>query len=285
MNIKKLYVFILAVLLPILGFAQAQINTKKVKICDFTHKTTKVILTGNMFYDSMLEDAVIANWKISPYEFCSLSEFDELKSNDEYYFLLITKGQFKKESEPGLQFLTLVKGGSDSEKGIGAMLEIASLPFASAEDPSGRESTYFPAFINVIQAHARKSMDRDIHAYSGLSNISSSLSSIQGMTIVFSEDDFSSQITDEVKAAFIDENMTITSESDADNYMSDTASNVVVSYVVAPTDAKAGSYCYKMLFDNQSHTLYYYKKKKISKDSGVGFLIEDLHKISAYRTK
>ena len=105
---KRLVIWIAAILMPIMGFAQAQVNTKKVKISDFTQKVTKVVLTGNMFYDSSLQDEIVARWKVSPYEFCSLDEFEELKGNDEYYFLLSTKGQFKKETEPGLQFLTLV---------------------------------------------------------------------------------------------------------------------------------------------------------------------------------
>ena len=105
---KRILILIAAVLLPVFAAAQAQINTKKVKIGDFTQKVTKVVLTGNMFYDSSLEDEIVARWRVSPYEFCTLPEFEQLKGSDEYYFLLTTKGQFKKESEPGLQFLTLV---------------------------------------------------------------------------------------------------------------------------------------------------------------------------------
>ena len=118
----------LTALLPIFASAQAQINTKKVKIGDFTQKTTKVVLTGNIFYDSSLQDEIVARWKASPYEFCSLEEFESLKGSEDYYFLLSTKGQFRKETEPGLQFLTLVKGGKKAEEGISNMLEIVSIP-------------------------------------------------------------------------------------------------------------------------------------------------------------
>lgn len=283
MNMKRLLVLIAVVMLPVLGFAQAQINTKKVKIGDFTQKTTKIVLTDNVFYDTILEDEIIARWKISPYEFCTLAEFEKLKTNDEYYFLMTVNGQFKKESEPGLQFLTLIKGGDKAEKGIGAMLEIVSLPIASAENPSGREVEFFPAFIDIIQDYTLKSMENDIHAYSGLSNYSLNLTNTKDMTIVFSEDDLGSEITEDVIAECFDEDMIITTEANADKYMSDTEYNAVVSYVAVPTDAKFGSYCYKMLFDNQSHTLYYYRKHKIGKNLGVGFLAEDIKRIASYR--
>ena len=283
MNIKRLIVFIAATLISVMTFAQAQINTKKVKIGDFTQKITKIVLTGNLFYDTTLEDEIVARWRISPYEFCTLEEFEQLKGNDEYYFLLTIKGQFKKESEPGLQFLTLVKGGEKAEKGISAMLEVVSLPFASAESPSGRETVFFPAFIDILQEYTLKSLDRDLHAYSGLSNYSLALSKTKDMTIVFSEDDLSTEITKDIIDNYFVEGMLITDEGDADKYMTDSESNTVISYVVAPTTPKAGSYCYKMLFDNQSHTLYYFRKHRISTGVGVGFLAEDIKRIASHR--
>ena len=280
---KRILILIAAVLLPIFAAAQAQINTKKVKIGDFTQKVTKVVLTGNMFYDSSLEDEIVARWRVSPYEFSTLPEFEQLKGSDEYYFLLTTKGQFKKESEPGLQFLTLVKGGKKAQGGIDDMLEVVSLPIASAEDPSGRENIFFPAFLDIIQNYALESMEKDASAYTGLSNNSLNLPKIKGMTMVFSEGDLSTEITDLVKDLNFDENMLITDEDTADRHISDETDGTVVSYVAVPTEATPGSYCYKMLIDSRSHELYYFKKHRITKKTGTGFLAEDIRRISSAR--
>ena len=57
---RKVFVIIISVLLPVLAWGQAQINTKKVKIGDFTQKITKVVLSGNEFMDSALKDEVTA---------------------------------------------------------------------------------------------------------------------------------------------------------------------------------------------------------------------------------
>ena len=121
---KKFLVFIALALMPFAASAQAQIDTKKVKISDFTQKVTKVVLTGRALYDGVLQDEVTARWRVSPYEFCSLEEFNSLKGNENYYFLITTYGQFKKETEPSLQFLTLVKGGKKASKGIDAGDEV-----------------------------------------------------------------------------------------------------------------------------------------------------------------
>ena len=95
---KKIILLIASVLLPVLVSAQAQINTKKVKIEDFTEKTTKVVLTGNLFFDQVFKEEIRNRWRISPYEFCSLEEFGKLKTDGNYYFLMIVKGQISLQS-------------------------------------------------------------------------------------------------------------------------------------------------------------------------------------------
>ena len=145
---KKLIILFAALIMPLMAGAQAQITTKKVKLEDFTQKITKIVLNGNPFYDTSLKEEIAARWRISPYEFCTLEEFDKLKGNDRYYFLMLIQGQFRKETAPGLQFLSLVKGGQGADKGIDEMLEVVSLPFASAEYPTGRELVFLPALLS-----------------------------------------------------------------------------------------------------------------------------------------
>ena len=277
---KKLIILITALIMPLMAGAQAQITTKKVKIEDFTQKVTKVVLNGNPFYDTSFKDEVAARWRISPYEFCTLEEFEGLKGNDSYYFLILTQGQFRKETAPGLQFISLVKGGQGADKGIGDMLEVVSLPFASAEYPSGRELIFLPAFLDIIQNHTLEAMENDFNAYGGLSNTAQKLGKAGNMDIIISEDDLNSLVSKEMTDS---EGMTVTDEDDADSYMLDEVPGTLVSYVVAPSEPVKGSFCYKMLIDAQTHELYYYRKHKISPKAGVGFLPEDIERINKAR--
>lgn len=275
----------MSVLFPILVSGQAQINTKKIKLGDFTQKVTKVVLSGNDFFDSALQDEITIRWRISPYEFCTLEEFNSMKGNDEYYFLICTTGQFRKDSEPTLQFLTLVKGGDGADKGIDGMLEVVSLPIASARYPSGREIIFLPSFIDIIQNYTLDSMERDINAYGGLGNYSFNLLKSEGFNIIFSDDDINENVSEAEMDMFFGDNMRVTDEDEADALMTDNAENTLVSYIVAPTDAEPGSYCYKMLIDAQSHRLYYYKKHKVTRNTGTGFLKDDLRRIWATRKR
>ena len=280
---KKLIILFTALIMPLMAGAQAQITTKKVKIEDFTQKVTKVVLNGNPFYDTSFKDEVAARWRISPYYFCTLEEFETLKGNDSYYFLILTQGQFRKETAPGLQFISLVKGGEGADKGIGSMLEVVSLPFASAEYPSGRELIFIPAFLDIIQNHTLEAMENDFNAYGGLSNTAQKLEKAGNMTIVISEDDLNSLVTETMPAEALEEDMLITDEDEADSYMLDDVAGALVSYVVAPSEPVKGSYCYKMLIDAQTHELYYYRRHKISPKAGAGFLPEDIERINKAR--
>lgn len=280
---KKLIILFAALIMPLMAGAQAQITTKKVKLEDFTQKITKIVLNGNPFYDTSLKEEIAARWRISPYEFCTLEEFDKLKGDDRYYFLMLIQGQFRKETAPGLQFLSLVKGGQGADKGIDEMLEVVSLPFASAEYPTGRELVFLPALLDIIQNYTLQAMENDFNAYGGLSNTVQKLSKSSGMTIVFSEDDLNSMVSKAVTDQLFDRTMILTDEDDADSYMLDNVSGTLVSYVVVPTEPMKGSYCYKMLIDAQTHELYYYRKHKISAKAGAGFLPEDIEKITKAR--
>jgi hypothetical protein len=280
---KRILILMTAVLFPMLAGAQAQINTKKIKIADFPEKITKIVLTGNDFYDLMLRDEIAAGWTLSAYEFCTLEEFESLKHSDEYYFLLTVDGQFQKENVPGLSFLTLVKGGQGAGEGISRMLEVVSLPIASAENPSGREFVFMPAFIDIIQDYTTTAMSKDINGYMGLTTSTEDLKSVLNMELLFADSD----LAGEVDRAFIDLNfdsdMMVMDVDDIDSVMGAGTPEKLVSFTVAPDEPVSGSYCYKMLIHPESHKLYYFRKHRITKKFGAGFLKEDILRINKQR--
>ena len=282
---KKFLILITAVMLPILASGQAQITTKKAKIADFPNKVTKVVMPGNAFYDGAFQEVISSRWRVSPFEFCSLSEFDKLKGSDQYYFMMLTQGQFKNENEPGLQFITLIKGGADAAKGIDSMLEVVTVPFAAADFPSGRELIYLPALIDIIQNYTMSSIEKDFSNLGGLSAYATNLTKANKMEIVFAEDDLSDEITEADKAAMAEKNISITDSEEVDALADGKGSNTLVSYTVAPEEPVAGSFCYKMLIDTNTHELYYFRKHKISKKLSKGFLSEDIKRITAFRPK
>ncbi|MGN1212277.1 MAG: hypothetical protein ACI4TM_11370 [Candidatus Cryptobacteroides sp.] len=274
---KRIFTMILCVLAPILASAQAQIVTRKMKFEDFTEKTTKVVLTGNLFFDNAFKEEVKNCWRISPYEFCSLEEFGRLKTDSDYYFLILLKNQSRKESCPGIEMLSVLKGGPEASKGIRNMLEVVGMPFRPADFPSGREIVFLPALLDIMQEQVLAAMEKDLDAYGGLATSNTRLSSSRDKVIVLVDTDLA-----EGAAGAVSEEkgrVLIKDEQDVDEILIGRESGYLVGYVVAPEADTEGFYCYKMLIDSDSHQLYYYKKHRMNKKDGRGFLGEDIKKI------
>lgn len=280
---RKFILTIAAIAVSLVSFAQVKVTTKKMKIADFPQKITKVVLTGNELHDARLQNAIKSNWTVSPVEFCTLDEYRSMKSNPDYYFLLSVKGQFKKEVEPGLEFLSLVKGGIGASGDENDLFQVVDVPFRAVDGHNGREYVILPALLNIMQDYVMKSIDNDVDGYVGLSNYNMNLAKSKGMRIVLAEDDLAADVMPSVRQKFFTQDMVVLPADDADDLFLDSAQNTLVSFVIAPADPQPGSYCYKLLIDSSNHNLYYFRKHKISRKSGAGFLTEDVKRISASR--
>ena len=282
---RTLTIIILALIamtiIPADLFAQAQIYTRKEKLKDITTKTVKVVMTGDEILDEALKQSVTSTWTMSPFEFCTQEEFNKIKSDSKFYFLIVVKGQQRKESEPGIDLLTMVKGGEGSDKSINDMLEVVTFPLRSAVDPSGREFVLLPAFLSIKQENAQGLTSSEVKAYSTVGATDSK--KLRMKQIYFYEEDFSPTLDEKVVESLDEDIFVKDDEQEVDDIFTNGTFNAVVSYVVAPTEPVNGSVCYKMLIGADDHKLYWYKKHRISARQGAGFLDADLKAIKLLR--
>lgn len=258
--------------------AQAKFTTRKEKLSDLMYKTTKVVLTGNELLDESFKEEVIRRWRITPYEFCTFDEFNTLKGSADYYFLLIVQAQFRKETEPGLSMMTLIKGGSapKPDSPLNVFYEVISLPLCSSTMSSGREVVFMSAFIDLVQEMATAAVD---HGSRGESTLKvHSLKKSGDMTVLISEDDLSEEAS-AFKGKDLGTAVRIVPEDEADEAFSRGDGNTAVSYVIAPFDPQKGSVCYRLLIGASDHRLYLFEKHKISKKTPEGFQSGDIGKI------
>ncbi len=277
---KRFLTLIVAGLIPVLMFSQAQLTTKKAKFSDFPEKVMKVVLSGNDFIDSEFKNSINDCWKFSPYEFCTLSEFETLKSDDDYYFLMLVSGQFRKETEPGLTLLTMFKGGKGSDKSLDKMLEVGTLPFCSIDNPSGREIVFFPALIEIMQDHIQAIVKTERFATVNPQVSSKDFAGISQKKIVFAESDINFEITDSFAERLNVSGIEILPDDDVDDLMLNGAEDTVVSFSVYPDEAVKGSYSYNLLINAQTHKLYYFRKHKNTKGMTAGFLKDEVSRFT-----
>lgn len=283
MNILKNLVIAAVMLLccvPAIG--QVNLFSKVEDVNDINGKTLMVVLENNSLTDLALKEAVEKNWDLSGYEFITPERFDEIKGDASYYFLTRVKGVFKKEREPGIEFIALYKGGPAGVEAVALMYEVLSIPFQALD--SGDDNTaYLPAYINTIKNHLLRLQRKKIAARVGLAWYSNRMSDIKKGTILINSDDIASNLNmDDVKTTLHEDRAQLTDRDEIEAALNEKRKDTYVTLSIAPAVPQKGSYCYRLIVGTQSGEIFYYRKQKITQSQPKGFTNDDIKKISIY---
>jgi len=225
---------------PLVAGAQtpAKIYTKKMRMADFPTAVTKVVLSSQSMFELAVREEIISRWNSSPYEFCSVQDYEALKTNNSFYFLrLITKD--------GVIFMDLSKGGVEGEKDmLRKPFDVVSIPIGTAGVVTGHESALLGAFVDIIQQFAKESMESDVVGYTGMDT--------------YNKKDF--------KGKYLALNVEEAYES-----LEDRTPGTLAGIVIAPAEINFESWCYKMLIDAENHELYYYSRERYKDKSDSKF--------------
>lgn len=278
--LRTLIILCLSASVSLSASAQGKITTKKLRLSDFTTKTTKIVLTGNAIMDEVIKEGVSRHWRISPYEFCTMDEYSSLRRSTDYYFLRTITAKNEKDKGSGITTLSLSRGGAEEDKDYKKeAMDVIDVPIAYADSPSGREFIFISAFLDIIQEYVIDSMTSDKTGYMGLNGVTKNLGKAREKDIYFSMDDLAPELSaEQVRNG---RNIFVEDEDTVDDIFSRSTNDAIVSYVICPDEPVVGAFCYKMLISADTHELYYFSRHKLSQKAGPGFLPKDLRYISA----
>ena len=279
MNMKRLITLLALLFVSATLLAQGKVTTRKHLFADFSDKITKVVMSGNEVLDGALRQEVVDLWTLSPFEFCSMAEYESLKKSDTYYFLLVTAGRAKGEEEPMVRFLTLEKGGAEKGDNIALRTEVISLPLCPVEGGSGRELVFLPALVKGVQEFTAEAMASEKVAYTGMAWFNGNFDRKGGIKRIYlAKEDISESVAQKDLDKYLDEDILLCDEDEADKAYTDKTYNALVSYTVS-----AGTWSYKLLLEAETDTVYYLRKHKVNARNAAGFLADDLKRISRKR--
>ena len=92
----------------------------KDEIKQFKASKTCVVLEDDPFssYNVYIKEAVNDSWKITPYEFITVKEFNVRRLNPAYSFIVLTQTNFDKDKSNGLyNFINLLQGKNVNKLG------------------------------------------------------------------------------------------------------------------------------------------------------------------------
>lgn len=239
-------------LLVIAGFTfpasaeNGKFYTKRALLEDFTAKMTKIVLTGDAIADAVIREETSTRWDLSPFEFCTVDDYEALKESSNYYFLHFVKYD-------DVLFLSLDKGGTKDDPDIKKRcFEVVSIPVSGADRQTMENLGYMPAFIDIIQEFVELAMTSDSKAYSGIQAFNRSLAG---------------------KEICLD-------AGKAGELFAEEASDVLVGVTASAERPHIGSWCYKMLISCDTHELYYVQKHKISTNRSAGWLDSEIRRFN-----
>lgn len=261
-------------------FAQKFIRETRNTFTGFGAKITKVVIPSNTLPDMVLRDAVNKGWRISPFEFCTVEEYERLKGDTSYFFLMRVDGRYKKDLEPKIEYLTLLQGGPEVKRGTYNNKNIITLPIQEAEDVSGANLHLLPIYIDVIQNHIYKIQKDVTLAFKGNSFYADRVTEVKDKKLLVAAEFLSfTPAETEIQDLFKGKAQLVSQEDVEDAVMAN-KENTVVTILIKPRGNSRGSYCYKMLIGTDSHELLFFRRHKISLLLPAGFTKEDIRKIS-----
>ena len=255
----------------------------KDEIKQFTASKTCVVLEDEQFspYNTFITKAAKAFWKITPYEFIEVTEFNVRRLDPGYSFIILTQTNFEKDKSNSLfNFVNLLQG-KDVEK-LGKMPEICAVPLSFAGESDLEYSYKLGAILSFMQKHAQMiSEDPSLTGRKYLKYYNKFIPEISNKTILVKQEDLVPEIStiDAIKAIYTNK-IEIVTEEDIVKAIENKAPNTLILHKVGPVGDRNSGYCFKMLIGADDSNMYYYNQHMIDKTNPNGLLPADLKRLA-----
>jgi hypothetical protein len=255
----------------------------KDEIKQFSASKTCVVLEDDPFssYNAFIKAAVKAFWKITPYEFIEVTDFNVRRLNPAYSFIVLTQTNFDKDKSNSLfNFINLLQGKNVNK--LGEMPEICAIPLSFAGEDDLEYSYKLGAILSFMQKHAERiSEDPSLTGRKYLKYYNKFIPEILSKTILVNQADLVPEIAtiEKIKAIYPDK-IEIVSEEDIVKAIENKTPNTLILHKVGPVGDRNSGYCFKMLIGTDDANMYYYNQHMIDKANPNGLLPADLKRLA-----
>jgi hypothetical protein len=272
-------------LFPVLILTGQAAFPDKDEIKQFEASKTCVVLEDDPIssYNIYIKEAVKACWKITPYEFITVKDFNIRRLNPAYSFIVITQTNFDSDRSHGLyNFLNLLQG-KDVNK-LSEMPEICAIPLSFAGVSDLVYSYKLGALVNFMQTHAQKiSEDPSLSLRKYLKYYNKNIPDIKNKTILVEQDDLTPEISTIKKIRkFYSSNIEIVTEDEIIKAIENKTPGTVILHKVGPMGDRDSGYCFVMLIGTDDSELYYYNLHMVDKANPNGLLPDDLKRLERH---
>jgi hypothetical protein len=252
------------------------------EIKQFNASKTCVVLEDDPFstYNIYIKEAVVASWKITPYEFITVRDFNVRRLNPAYSFIVLTQTNFDKDKSHGLyNFINLLQGKNVNM--LAEMPEVCAIPLSFAGVNDIEYSYKLAPILSFMQKHAKKiSDDPTLTLRKYLKYYNKNIPEIKVKTILVESDDLTPSIStiDQIHK-YYSGNIEIVDTEAMQKAIENNSPNTVILHNVGPRGDRRTGYCFIMLLGLDDSELYYYNLHLVDNANPNGLLPEDLKRL------
>ena len=243
---------------------------------------TLVVMEPTMFSDFniYIKKAIQENWKITPFEFIEYNEFEEMKTDSSYSFLVLVQTSFERDkSSVFYNYLNLLLGAD--VKDINELPEFCSIPLSYSKVEEPRYPAKLGIMLTFMQDHV-KLIAENIEApgLKKLSYYNKNANQVKNKILLVTSADLAGEVNTpkKIKATY-PHDIRLVSEEEVVEAIKTKAPNTVIVHKVGPEGTSKSGWCYKALFGTDDSKLYFFDHHTVSEKRPDGILEKDFRRL------
>jgi len=262
-------------------YAQPVLPTSS-QVEDFYHSKTIIVLEPELFspYNIFIKEVVKNHWKITPYEVIDYENFEKLRKDSSYSFLMVTQTRYERDKSKILyNYLDLMLGADVPT--LTEMPLLGSLPLSYPNAEEENFSSKLGVMIRFLQNRVESLKNQPgISGMRYLRYYNKNIPEIKNHVLLLAREDLSPGL---LKEGILDKYyrypFKIVSRKEMDSIIEEGTEDVAFLHVVGPDNKQREGWSMKLVFGLKDAQLYYYNRHVISVKKPNGFLLSDLKKI------
>ncbi len=269
--------------LSFLIFAQKEVPKPEV-IQAFKKSTTLIVLDDNplMSYNFKIKEAIQKTWKITPYKFISVAEYEIMRKSSQNSFLTLDQVYFTKDkTKAEYNFLCLSMGGS-AYKEQEDMPQLCTVPVSYLGVDENSYVYKLTALLQIVQDHIGfVESQPDINDINVIHRYNDNMYLIQQKTLYVVKDELAKDINTEAKfKAVYPFAFKFVTREQLEKIIDSKTPNAVFMHKVGPEGTEKNARCYKTIIDAENSKLYFFDYHMIDVEHPDGLLSKDLKKMA-----
>jgi hypothetical protein len=278
---RRLVALLCLMALSVAAFADRYVARHE-DIKTFLKTTTYVVLEDNPMseYNFAIKKAIENSWKITPYEFISSTQFEEMRGDISKSFLVRLAVKFTGDKlEATYHFMSVVLGSGVRKHTD--LPDIVSVPLGYSTVPEDSYTYKIESLVRFAQNHIRILDENPSLIKSNIfQHYNKQRKETRNKELWLLETDIEKNVR---SLATIRKNyphtVRIVTKEDIEKAIAEKNDNVIFLHKVGPEGTRLQARCYKMLIGAGDDQFYYFNYHMISKKNGDGFLAKDFKKI------